>query len=82
MAAVAGLAVVLAVQTRAKADIARALGRETTANTALATADDELSRSRAAVQARYELAVEAIKTFHTGVSQDFLAQRGEVQETA
>ena len=72
MAGVAGLAFVLAVQTRAKAEVTRALGRETKANAALATANDELSRSRAAVQARYELAVDAIKTFHTGVSQDFL----------
>ncbi len=72
MTAVAGLVVVLAVQTRAKSEIARALGRETAANVALAAANDELSRSREAVQARYELAVEAIKTFHTGVSRDFL----------
>ena len=35
-------------------------------------ANAELDRSRAAVQARYDLAVEAIKTFHTGVSEDFL----------
>ena len=46
--------------------------RETQANTALAAANENLSRSRAAVQARYELAVEAIRTFHTGVSEDFL----------
>jgi serine/threonine-protein kinase len=37
-----------------------------------ASANAELTRSRAAVQARYDLAVEAIKTFHTGVSEDFL----------
>ena len=72
LAGVFGLAFVLAVQTWAKAEVTRALGRETRANAALATANDELSRSRAAVQARYELAVDAIKTFHTGVSQDFL----------
>jgi serine/threonine-protein kinase len=35
-------------------------------------ANAELARSKAAVQARYDLAVEAIKTFHTGVSEDFL----------
>jgi serine/threonine-protein kinase len=60
-----GLSAVLVVQTKAKAEITAALGRETTANR-------ELTRSRAAVQARYELATEAIKTFHTGVSEDFL----------
>ena len=40
-------------------------------------ANDDLARSRAAVQARYELAVEAIKTFHTGVSEDFLLKQGQ-----
>ena len=67
-------------QTQAKAEIARALGRETRANTALAAANEELSRSRAAVQARYELAVEAIKTFHTGVSEDFLLKEEKFKE--
>ena len=41
-------------------------------NAELAKANSELTRSRAAVQARYDLAVDAIKTFHTGVSEDFL----------
>ncbi len=50
------------------------------ANKALAAANDELSRSRAAVQARYELAVEAIKTFHTGVSEDFLLKEEKFKE--
>ena len=79
VAGVVGLATVLAVQTRAKADIARALTNESRANIALseansklATANDNLTQSREAVQARYLLAVEAIKTFHTGVSQDLL----------
>jgi serine/threonine-protein kinase len=72
VAGVVGLAAVLVVQTQAKADIARALTRETRANSALAAANDELSRSKAAVQARYDLALEAIQTFHTGVTEDFL----------
>ena len=75
LAGMVGLSAVLVVQTRAKADIARALGRETTANVALAAANAELSHSKAAVQARYDLAVEAIKTFHTGVSEDFLLKQ-------
>ena len=40
----------------------------------------ELARSRAAVQARYDLAVEAIKTFHTGVSEDFLLKQDQFKE--
>ncbi len=80
VAGVVGLAAVLVVQTRARADIARSLASETCANIALAAANDELSRSKAAVQARYDLAVDAIKTFHTGVSEDFLLKQDQFKE--
>jgi serine/threonine-protein kinase len=73
LAGVVGLAAVLLVQTQAKADIARALASETRANA-------ELARSKAAVQARYDLAVEAIKTFHTGVNEDFLLNQDQFKE--
>src|SRR5262249_4853912 len=73
LAGVVGLAAVLVVQTQAKAGIAKALDRETRANS-------ELTRSQAAVQSRYELAVQAIKTFHTGVSEDFLLTQDQFQE--
>ena len=43
-------------------------------------ANAELTRSQAAVQARYDLAVEAIKTFHTGVSEDFLLKEEQFKE--
>ncbi len=43
-------------------------------------ANAELTRSKAAVQARYDLAVEAIKTFHTGVSEDFLLKEDQFKE--
>ena len=45
-----------------------------------ARANVELTRSGAAVQARYDLAVEAIKTFHTGVSEDFLLREEKFKE--
>ena len=45
-----------------------------------ARANFELTRSKAAVQARYGLAVEAIKTFHTGVSEDFLLKQDQFKE--
>ncbi len=80
VAGVVGLAAVLAVQTQAKADIARSLASETRANTALAAANSELTGSKAAVVARYALAVDAIKTFHTGVSEDFLLKEGQFKE--
>ncbi len=45
--------------------LAESLDREQKANA-------DLSAANAKVQARYDLAVDAIKTFHTGVSEDFL----------
>jgi serine/threonine-protein kinase len=65
VAGVVGLATVLAVQTRAKAEVTRALANETRANVALAAANQR-------VEQRYALATDAIRTFHTGVSEDFL----------
>ena len=72
LAGVVGLSAVLAVQTQAKAALARSLDRETQARLELAAANTDLARSRDAMQARYNLAVAAIQTFHTGVSEDFL----------
>jgi len=65
LAGVLGLLAVLAVQSAANVRLSESLKRETDANA-------ELRRSKAAVQARYDLAVEAVKTLHTGVSEDFL----------
>jgi hypothetical protein len=76
VALVAGV-VGLAVQTRTKAELARSLARETDANRALVVANAELGRSKAAVQARYDLAVDAIRTFHTGVGEDFLLEQDQ-----
>jgi serine/threonine protein kinase/tetratricopeptide (TPR) repeat protein len=77
---VVGLSAVLAVQTSAKAAVTRALARETDAKQALAAANDALERSKAAVQARYDLAVQAIKALHTGVSEDFLLKQDQFKE--
>src|SRR5262249_3293035 len=38
------------------------------------------TRSKAAVQARYDLAVAAIQAFHTGVSEDFLLKQEQFKE--
>ena len=56
------------------------LVREAKANANLARTNSELTRSKAAVQARYDLAVDAIKTFHTGVSEDFLLKQDQFKE--
>jgi serine/threonine-protein kinase len=73
VAGVVGLTTVLAVQTRAKADIARVLANETRANVALAAANRW-------VEERYALAIDAIQTFHTGVSEDFLLKEEKFKE--
>src|SRR5262249_29616277 len=75
-----GLAAVAAVQTVANARLAASLVRETNANAALNEANSQLSQSRTAVQARYELATDAIKTFHTGVSEDFLLKEEKFKD--
>ena len=75
-----GLAAVAAVQTVANARLAASLVRETNANAALNEANGQLTKSRAAVQARYELATDAIKTFHTGVSEDFLLKEEKFKD--
>jgi serine/threonine-protein kinase len=94
LAGVVGLVAVLAVEAsanaRLSASLARefhaskalsaSLARETEGKTALAGANAELTRSKAAVQARYDQAVEAIKTFHTGVSEDFLLKQDRFKE--
>ncbi len=65
LAGVVGLCAVLGVQSAANARLSASLQRETNAN-------DELKSSKAAVMARYDLAVAAVKALHTGVSEDFL----------
>ena len=74
------LAIVAGVQAAANRRLSESLARETRANTALGAANDRLVESRAAVQARYDLAVDAIKTFHTGVSEDFLLKEEKFKE--
>jgi tetratricopeptide (TPR) repeat protein len=51
----------------------RALVRETQARAALAEANTK-------VQARYELALDAIQTFHTGASEDFLLKQDQFKD--
>jgi serine/threonine-protein kinase len=80
LAGVIGLVAVLGVQTAANAQLSASLKREMKANLDLAAANDALSHSKAAVSARYDLAVDAIKTFHTGVSEDFLLKQDQFKE--
>ena len=56
------------------------LFRAARANTALAAANADLTTANSKVQARYDLAVDAVKTFHTGVSEDFLLKQNQFKE--
>jgi hypothetical protein len=66
VAVVGGLVAVLAVQERARAD--------------LAAKNAELADEQAKVLARFELAQKAIATFHTGVSEDALLKNPQFDE--
>ncbi len=65
LAGIAGTTWGLLREAQANARLAKSLAREQKAN-------GDLSAANAKVQARFDLAVDAIKTFHTGVSEDFL----------
>ena len=79
-----GTAAVLAVQTRANADLKKsndalnvANARETKANAELTKANVELAAAKDREAARFNLAMEAIGVFHRGISEDFLLQQTE-----
>ena len=75
-----GLMSVLLVEARANASLKTSNEALTEANARATKANAELKTSKAAVQARYDLAVDAIKTFHTGVSEDFLLKEDQFKE--
>jgi serine/threonine-protein kinase len=79
VAATIGLAAVLVVQAKANSALNKANGllaesvlREKKANTDLAAAASQ-------IQERFDLALEAIKTFHTGVAEDALLKNDNLQ---
>jgi serine/threonine-protein kinase len=72
LAATVGLAAVLAVQTRANADLRSANLELAEANARALRANNELQSANMRERARFDLALEAIKTFHAGVSEDLL----------
>jgi len=79
LAGLAGLCAVVAVQSRANAALfsannrlAASYRRESEANAGLQSANQQLAASNERERERFELALSAIKTFHTGVSEDIL----------
>ena len=77
LVAVVGLAAVLAVQTWANRSLSAKNGELTTANVREAHANLALAAANAQVQARFDLAMEAVKILHTGVSEDVVLKRPE-----
>ena len=73
LAGIAGTTWGLVREARAKTRLAESLDREQRANY-------DLSAANVKVQARYDLAVEAVKTFHTGVSEDFLLKEEKFKD--
>ncbi len=77
LVALAGTAAVLAVQTRANGELRRANADLAVANAKVTRSNAELAASNEREQARFALAQEAIRTFHTGVSEDILLKQDE-----
>jgi serine/threonine-protein kinase len=72
VASTVGLAAVLAVQTRANASLKAANLDLEEANERASIANRDLRLANARERARFDLSLEAIKTFHAGVSEDLL----------
>jgi len=79
LAALIGLAAVLVVQTRANGALKRANLELDLATRSTQAANRNLARANEREQARFDLALRAIKTFHTGVSEDFLLQERQFE---
>ena len=77
LVALIGTAAVLAVQTRASAHLRAANADLALANDKVTRANNDLAASNRRERARFELAQEAIRMFHTGVSEDLLLKQKE-----
>jgi serine/threonine-protein kinase len=77
LVALVGTLTVLGVQTRANAALKAANSELATANLRVTRANAELAAANERERARFALAQEAIRTFHTGVSEDVLLKQPE-----
>ena len=77
LVALVGTAAVLAVQTRANTELRASNAKLAVANAEVTRANDELAASNGRERARFALAQEAIRIFHTGVSEDLLLKQKE-----
>jgi serine/threonine protein kinase len=79
LVAVVGLAAVLYIQTRANEDLKSANFNLRLANRTAQNANKNLERANQRERSRFDLALSAIKTFHTGVSEDFLLKEPQFE---
>ncbi len=77
LVALAGTGAVLAVQTRANRELMLSNTDLAIANSKVTKANAELAASNERERARFALAQEAIRAFHTGVSKDILLKQAE-----
>jgi len=77
LVALIGTAAVLAVQTRSNRQLKRANDALAVANAQVTRTNSELGEANRRERQRFELAQEAIRTFHTGVSADVLLKQKE-----
>jgi serine/threonine-protein kinase len=80
LVALAGLGIVLAVQARANDHLLRANESLAAANARVMTANSELEAANGRERQRFDLATEAIRRYHTGVSEDFLLRQDQFKE--
>jgi serine/threonine protein kinase len=80
LVALAGLGAILIVQARANDRLEAANADLAVANQRVNRVNADLQAANQQVQARYDLAVEAIRTFHTGVSEDFLLREEKFKD--
>jgi eukaryotic-like serine/threonine-protein kinase len=78
--ALAGLAAVLAVQTRANLGLQQANLELGIANAKATQANSDLHAANVRESQRFDLAVEAIRRYHTGVNEDFLLKQDEFRD--
>jgi tetratricopeptide (TPR) repeat protein len=80
VALVAGVAAVVTVQVRANRDLAAKNAELAEEQAKVEARNKELAAEQVKVQARFDTAVKAIATFHTGVSEDALLKNPQFQE--
>jgi hypothetical protein len=80
LVALAGLAAVLAVQSGANARLRQAKLNLEIANAKVTRTNANLEEANERERQRFDLAIEAIRRYHTGVSEDFLLKQEQFKD--